>query len=150
MLRTFGIVLVSGLFAASCGTRNAGRDLKSPVGAENTSDACADTLDNDADGYVDQDDPDCLPFYSAGPETNCDDTLDNDADGKTDCDDGDCATSPACAAAEDTNAECTDGTDCFYGNDCFTNFGVCYYSMCGGGASRTVRPASARVRRNSR
>ncbi len=60
---------------------------------------CDDGFDNDNDGLVDCDDPDC--FGLAGicdVELNCADGLDNDNDGAIDCDDSDCVDSPACAA----------------------------------------------------
>lgn len=58
---------------------------------------CGDQLDNDLDGLVDCDDPDCfgiLPFCSQ--ESNCSDSMDNDGDGQADCLDSDCILNEVC------------------------------------------------------
>jgi hypothetical protein len=65
--------------------------------------ACADGLDNDAEGLVDMADPGC-PFPFASPENlQCDDGLDNDGNGLVDFADPKCSRSwpywektPAC------------------------------------------------------
>ncbi len=67
---------------------------------ENTQSLCSDGKDNDGDGKIDCDDPDCKAFKLCDttkpdkPEENtqarCSDGIDNDGDGKTDCDDPDC------------------------------------------------------------
>ena len=58
---------------------------------------CDDGIDNDSDGFIDCDDPDCAsdPACEADDEI-CDDGLDNDGDGLIDCDDPDCAFDPEC------------------------------------------------------
>ena len=89
---------------------------------------CVDGQDNDFDGLVDRDDPDCMvrngvsrvprqlveglvkgPGGPAG-ETDCADGVDNDEDGMTDCDDSDCAEDPACVEP-DPETDCADGVD---------------------------------------
>jgi hypothetical protein len=67
---------------------------------------CGDGQDNDDDGEVDCDDPDCLGAPTCG-ELDCGDGLDDDQDGLTDCDDLDCAASRLCAREGD----CDDGAD---------------------------------------
>jgi|GEM_PF-1972505 len=58
---------------------------------------CDDGEDNDGDGLIDCDDPDCFgdPACENDPE-DCDDGIDNDGDGLIDCDDPDCALDPNC------------------------------------------------------
>lgn len=46
---------------------------------------CTDMIDNDGDGLIDYDDPDC-------GETKCDDGIDNNSNGLIDCDDFNCQT----------------------------------------------------------
>ncbi|MBM4391998.1 MAG: hypothetical protein FJ090_12825, partial [Deltaproteobacteria bacterium] len=62
--------------------------------------ACLDGNDNDGDGLVDCDDPDCAADSSCTgsgtPTEACLDGADNDADGLVDCDDPDCASDPSC------------------------------------------------------
>ena len=50
---------------------------------------CDDGIDNDGDGLVDCEDPDCAGSPECIPEI-CDDALDNDGDGLTDCEDSEC------------------------------------------------------------
>lgn len=78
---------------------------------ENTFQLCTDKKDNDGDGKIDCDDPDCKMFIICQPDSGilpdktapkpdaasientyqlCTDKKDNDGDGKTDCDDPDC------------------------------------------------------------
>ncbi|PHN08383.1 M43 family zinc metalloprotease [Flavilitoribacter nigricans] len=59
---------------------------------------CNDGLDNDGDGLVDCDDPDCDtdPFCQPVEPEICDDGIDNDGDGLIDCDDPDCGSAPNC------------------------------------------------------
>jgi len=64
--------------------------------------ACVGGADEDGDGLVDCDDPDCdgTPSCDGGGTTDpeiCDDGLDNDGDGDIDCDDADCGDLEACA-----------------------------------------------------
>lgn len=55
------------------------------------SDDCRDAIDNDGDGWVDGDDPDCPAGETGGyGSAVCNDGVDNDADGLTDADDRDC------------------------------------------------------------
>ena len=73
-------------------------------GGENPGE-CSDGIDNDGDGFVDEDDPDC----QQPPQDECTDGIDNDGDGATDgfdrdCDDG----SPESGSDE---PECSDGVD---------------------------------------
>lgn len=51
-----------------------------------TTEVCDDGIDNDGDGLIDLEDPDCQPV---NPEI-CDDGIDNDGDGLIDGDDPDC------------------------------------------------------------
>jgi hypothetical protein len=60
---------------------------------EPTETSCSDAIDNDCDGFVDLDDPNC--GVQADPE-NCSDGVDNDNDGLLDCADNDCALDLAC------------------------------------------------------
>ncbi len=64
---------------------------------------CTDGQDQDADGLVDCDDPDCSNTPECGGtgdvETNCTNGLDDDADGSTDCDDANCASLPVCGGS---------------------------------------------------
>ncbi len=56
---------------------------------------CADDVDNDLDGLVDCDDPDCAASLSC-LEASCDNALDDEHDGLVDCDDPDCFFHAAC------------------------------------------------------
>ncbi len=107
------------------------------VTAENTILLCSDGVDNDNDGLIDCDDPDCLTMGTLekpGPgrvvcattedtDILCSDGIDNDGNGFTDCDDFSCSRNPAvrvCGVCvptvqqENTNELCSDGID----NDC--------------------------------
>jgi hypothetical protein len=77
-------------------------DFRRPAASET---ACADGVDEDADGATDCSDPDCR----IGPpcsEANCADGVDEDGDGATDCADPDCAQAAACR-----EGNCTNGVD---------------------------------------
>lgn len=95
-------------------------------GYEENDRTCRDGVDNDADGLVDCEDPDC--FYASvhcgqdTPETGltfpentverCHDSIDNDNDGQYDCADKDCqGLLEACCSYEFTNAACSNGVD---------------------------------------
>jgi hypothetical protein len=82
--------------------------------SEPTEQSCGDGVDNDCDGLIDGDDPDCpqscIPTESA--EQSCADGVDNDCDGLIDGDDPDC--SQSCMPTESPEVSCTDGVD----NDC--------------------------------
>jgi hypothetical protein len=80
---------------------------------EESSDAdCVDGLDNDGDGLVDTDDPDC-PV--APPPGTCEDGADNDGDGPADAADSEC-TDPLDGVEDGSDVivvptSCTDGLD---------------------------------------
>jgi hypothetical protein len=65
---------------------------------------CADGLDNDCDGRTDCADLQCLPFCCT--TEICGDALDNDCDGYTDCTDSDCCSEAACASSTICGAIC--------------------------------------------
>ncbi|MFH2007689.1 MAG: MopE-related protein, partial [bacterium] len=102
--------------------------------SESSAQHCSDGADNDCDGLVDCDDPDC---QLAGSEQRCDDGLDNDCDGLIDCAD------PDCAGGGLVETRCFDGLD----NDCDglvdenlrqvcgTDVGICRsgFATCAGG-----------------
>ncbi len=78
-----------------------------------TESACADGMDDDADGAIDCDDTDCAADAACtppAPESVCDDGTDDDSDGATDCDDPDCAADAACTTPS-TETVCDDGLD---------------------------------------
>ncbi len=84
---------------------------------------CDDRADDDCDGLLDCDDPDCegapaCPIActpSAPREVRCRDGRDDDCDGLVDCLDVDCTEDPACASACVPSAprevQCRDGRD---------------------------------------
>jgi len=76
------------------------REITIGIGA--TPEICNDGVDNDRDGWIDCDDPNCYDL--CGPE-NCADEFDNDLDGLTDCEDPDCERAAVCQEA------CDDGID---------------------------------------
>lgn len=96
----------------------ASRSISNLVGASNS---CSDGVDNDGDGRIDQDDPQCFgPFGSEIPvpatETaNCQDGEDNDEDGLIDRDDPDCTHPGAMeisnVATNIPTTACNDGVD---------------------------------------
>ncbi len=67
---------------------------------------CDDGVDNDCDGLVDGDDPDCPPqcVPTEDPEVTCNDGVDNDCDGLVDGDDPDCAPPVDCSQFQDRNS----------------------------------------------
>lgn len=67
---------------------------------------CGDGVDNEGDGLVDCDDPDCVGSFDC--RERCDNGLDDDRDGLTDCDDPDCVTADSDG---DGRGDC-DGSDC--------------------------------------
>jgi len=85
---------------------------------------CTNGLDDDGDGLADCDDPDCATAPSCVPES-CANGVDDDLDGQVDCDDGDCLGTPECG---DCHPISNDG--CTTGNTCYLRpsedwFGVC-------------------------
>lgn len=97
------------------------------LGYETGDEACKDHVDNDHDGLVDCQDPDCrwtsgqcgeiiprLPFDPKAENTaaRCRDGIDNDLDGTFDCGDRNCqAIAELCCVTEFTNDRCSDGID---------------------------------------
>jgi hypothetical protein len=67
----------------------------SPAGTCGDLEDCSNRIDDDDDGLVDCDDPDCFC-----PEI-CDDGIDNDDNGLTDCAEPDCLCHPVCIQPED-------------------------------------------------
>jgi len=132
-------LLVAGLtvmWGCNVGPFEFKRPATAPLGYETSDQSCDDGLDNDQDGLVDCDDPDCIyetghcgliipPYPYWEPENSfklCIDQLDNDDDGQFDCGDRKCQSIPeVCCSREFTNDTCKDGidndgngyTDCF-------------------------------------
>ena len=70
---------------------------------------CNDGEDNDMDGWVDCDDPDCesSEFCTEWVEDgDCSDGIDNDGDGLVDCDDSDCVEADDCEIPSNEDPEC--------------------------------------------
>ena len=84
-------------------------------GGENPGE-CSDGLDNDGDGLIDGDDPDCPQ-----PPPECSDDLDNDGDGATDEFDRDCSGPTDDTESGSDEPECSDGVD--NDGDTKTDFG---------------------------
>jgi hypothetical protein len=90
----------------NCGT-DADCDDNDPDINPGAIEVCDDSIDNDCDDLIDEDDPNC-----GGGVEICDNGLDDDGDGDVDCVDSDCSTDPACE--NDGNAKerrCNDGND---------------------------------------
>ncbi len=97
------------------------------LGYETGDESCQDHQDNDHDGLVDCQDPDCrwtsgqcgeiiprLPFDPKAENTaaRCRDGIDNDLDGTFDCGDRNCQSiAELCCVTEFTNDRCSDGKD---------------------------------------
>ncbi|MEL6122644.1 MAG: vWA domain-containing protein [Bacteroidota bacterium] len=77
---------------------------------ENSINLCSDGIDNDEDGLVDCDDPDCITLVNCQENTliACNDLYDNDEDGLVDCFDPDCFAFKRCFEKEE---KCDDGVD---------------------------------------
>ncbi len=96
-----------------------------PTGYETDVFSCEDGRDNDDDGLVDCQDPDCIarnfcgeivPFAPPDGFENtfdtCTDRIDNDVDGQFDCGDRGCqAIRELCCVTEFSNAACSNGVD---------------------------------------
>jgi hypothetical protein len=72
---------------------------------------CSDGQDNDGDGLIDGDDPDC----QTGQQPQCSDGVDNDGDGKADFNHNPFHGDTGCSSPQDTsespNPQCSDGVD---------------------------------------
>ena len=108
-------------------------------------DDCGDCSDNDGDGWVDNDDPDCA---SGDNEDNaafgtytCNDGIDNDSDGRIDADDTDCANgrspeSPECGDEIDNDGDGwtdADDPDCSVGAGIFEDNATYALTSCNDG-----------------
>ena len=85
-------MLVDAVTAAATGTGHVSVEVFDPL-----VELCDDAIDDDGDGLVDCDDPDCFSSNLCLPETACHDGQDNDADGYVDCTDLDCVSTAACS-----------------------------------------------------
>ena len=76
---------------------------------------CADGIDNEGDGLIDCDDPDCASAPECvdciAYECDCADGIDNDGDGQIDCNDSDCASASECVDCTLYECDCADGMD---------------------------------------
>ncbi|MEM9067690.1 MAG: hypothetical protein AAGE52_04265 [Myxococcota bacterium] len=96
-----------------------------PVGFENNERGCSDFRDNDSDGLVDCQDPDCIalnfcgeiipdapPGGFEGDVRTCTDRIDNDVDGQFDCGDRACqGIRELCCVTEFSDAACSNLID---------------------------------------
>ena len=102
-----------------------------PTGTEKHESVCDDGVDDDGDGAIDKQDPDCIgktgfvdpsppPSQEAKPltdmtslayETVCDDQVDNDRDGRTDQQDSDCHPGLGIPGSSIKPEICGDGKD---------------------------------------
>ena len=95
-------------------------------------------MDEDADGYVDCEDQDCVESEYCLESSNCDDGIDNDLDGLEDCDDGDCVEDGYCTGESVENdyseiiSGCSLDGDCTGDNEVCVSF-VCYTAECSDG-----------------
>jgi len=81
---------------------------------EPTEVSCGDGTDNDCDGLVDADDPDCqCTPGEPTTEITCNDGLDNDCDGLIDASDPDCPTGMACSNYVDKGT-CNNDPSCVW------------------------------------
>jgi hypothetical protein len=74
---------------------------------------CADGVDNDGDGRVDGNDPECASGSTEAPQQpsgECADGIDNDGDGSIDGGDPECASTNT-EALQQQSGECADGSD---------------------------------------
>ena len=87
LLMTITVGLMTWGLVAGCTT--------TPGGSGNETE-CSNFADDDGDGQVDCDDPDCVGHIDCGRENDCDDGQDNDGDGDIDCNDSDCRLDAVC------------------------------------------------------
>jgi hypothetical protein len=82
-----------------------------PEACDTPDEICTGGGDEDGDGAIDCDDPDCGadPTCLAGPREVCDNATDDDADGAVDCADSDCSRAVGCVPTTETS--CTDTVD---------------------------------------
>jgi hypothetical protein len=83
---------------------------------------CANTTDDDGDGLIDCEDPDCFGQAGCNTEALCGDGFDNDNDGQTDCDDTDCELLPECQSIVGVWQEFEDGVTPFDMEGCTLSF----------------------------
>ncbi len=117
------LVLIVGLVAGACNYV-----ITAPVlGYENNNLDCGDGIDNDGDGVVDCQDPDCWPNSTLCGEivpvfaddqhdedslALCTDMVDNDGDGQLDCSDRGCqGIAETCCVLEFDDVSCSDHID---------------------------------------
>jgi hypothetical protein len=74
----------------------------SPYQLCETGERCTDGIDNDRDGHLDCDDPDCRELCDMTERGRCADQVDNDNDQMIDCKDPDCADSVSCRSQTPT------------------------------------------------
>jgi hypothetical protein len=78
-------------------------------------DECSDCIDNDGDGWADEQDPDCEENAKLESSTTslytCNDDIDNDGDGLTDWEDTDCSSGVSDAEIDDCSNELDDDGD---------------------------------------
>ena len=97
------VIFVDGFGGSSAGdyVLNISEILTTEVGA------CTDGVDNDSDGEIDCDDPDCDDDDACIVDEVCFNDFDDDRDGLVDCDDPDCDGFPTCGSPE----VCDNGVD---------------------------------------
>ena len=122
-MKIYWMIALTGLSAGLAGCEYV-LPVRPVLGYENNDDTCSDERDNDEDGLIDCEDPDCdgqvsvdennTPGFCEYPgELTCDDNFDNDGDGTTDCDDSNCSQNIDCASTtvEDCNNDIDDDSD---------------------------------------
>ena len=75
------------------------------TGGPSGTEICFNDTDDDGDGLIDCDDPDCL-LDPVCIDEDCNNNLDDDGDGYVDCDDTECWTDPGC-----NPEDCENGSD---------------------------------------
>lgn len=139
------LALIAAVLASACSYT-----ITQPVlGYENSDLACSDDIDNDGDGVVDCQDPDCWPWStwcgevvppwsddrpSEDSYALCTDLIDNDGDGQLDCSERSCQTiAETCCVQEMDDVSCSDHLD----NDA-NGFADCEDYGCSNGKFVTV------------